>query len=221
MRMFMTPVRLYALRLKRLSLLVILALLLTALVPNVSADDRNMYIAGEWMDYLRLVPISTHDGYHPIIFSDQNRIFPPIVKLAELYHGAPISCTLDTIDMLNRQLWPKTETIVVATDDMQFGIYAAVIASALDAPLYFDLISEKQAKARGVSRVIMVGSELVPETKTVIRLLSIEDSRQYYESLIDNREMAVLTDTSEQSFIAAAVAGYHHCPILQNPEEIK
>lgn len=206
---------------KRLVVFVIFILTLLALAPNIQADDRDMYIADDWMDYLRLVPVSTHDGYHPIVFCDQSRILLPMMILPELHGGTQISCSSDIIDTLNSRLWPKTETIVVATDDMQFGIYAAAIASALDAPMYFDLIPEKQARTRGVARVIMVGSELVPDAQTVIRLLSIEDTRRYYESLIDNRDMAVLADTSEQSFIAAAVAGYHHCPILQNPEEIK
>jgi len=201
--------------------IVIILLLLIAISSISFAGDRDIYIAGEWMDYLRLIPLSTHGNYLPIVYSENGQITPPLLKFGELFGGTTVFCTSDTIDNLNRETWPIAETIVVSTDDMQLGTYAASIAAALDAPLYFDLFSEKTARSLGVERVILIGGELIPAANTVIHLKTLEQTRRYYESLIDNCKMSVLADSTDRFFIAAAVAASHHCPILQSPEEIK
>lgn len=100
------------LHLGTLSIIILHALLISP--ATALAAERPIYIAGSQQDYLRLVSLSLHGGYTPLLFSQGGEQSAAILHFAELYQGNPIFFESQDIDRLVLQRWSHVETVVLS-----------------------------------------------------------------------------------------------------------
>ncbi len=209
---------------KLLNISVLMVILFQALFTQpakVLAAERLIYVAGSQQDYLRLVSLSLHGGYTPLLYSKGGEQSAAILHFANIYQGNPVFFESQDIDRLVLQRWSHVETVVLSQDETQLGILAAVIASALDIPLYFGSLPDEDLQHLGVQQVLALGDVTIQGQYSVKRLKSVQSAREYYDSLIDETSFAVLTVNNSFSFLAAEVAAYHRGAVLFSRQEIR
>jgi hypothetical protein len=216
----MLPTKRFRSKLFQFGTLFITLQALVVVPPTALASERPIYVAVSQQDYLRLVPLSLHDGYAPLLFSPEGEQTAAIMHFANLYEGNPVFLEGQDIDRLISQRWTRAETVVVSQDELQLGILASVIASAIDAPLYFGSLPDGDLGRLGVQQVVALGNVAVSERYAVKRLENLQSARDYYDSLVGDASFAVLTVNNNFSFLAAEVAAYHRGAVLFSREEI-
>lgn len=203
----------------------IVLLLLTAItfgiwaVP-VQGEARPIYVAGNWQDYLRLVPLSVRDEYVPVLYADGGELTTAIEDFATFYAGTPRVLGSEDIDRLAQGRWPQAETIVLAQGRRRLGLFASAIAAALEAPLYFESPPSDVLHRLQVREVIAVGDVTAPDTLDAVRLHDAGEAQAYYDDLIGEARMAVLAANDQMGFLGAEVAAYHRGALLLKSQEI-
>ena len=215
----MLPTKRFRSKLFQFGTLFITLQALVVFPPTALASERPIYVAVSQQDYLRLVPLSLHDGYAPLLFSPEGEQTAAIMHFANLYEGNPVFLEGQDIDRLISQRWTRAETVVVSQDELQLGILASVIASAIDAPLYFGSLPDGDLGRLGVQQVVALGNVAVSERYAVKRLENLQSARDYYDSLVGDASFAVLTVNNNFSFLAAEVAAYHRGAVLFSREQ--
>jgi len=93
------------------------------------AEERLILVAHDWQTYLRLAPLSTRDGYVPLLYNPEPNVTPAIAHFADLYGGAVLALDAEGVAAFIAAQWPRAETVVVADGSHpHFGLVAAAIA---------------------------------------------------------------------------------------------
>ena len=176
------------------TLIIIICQTLVFSPSTVLAAERPIYVAGSQEDYLRLVSLSLHGGYIPLLFSQGGEQTTAILHFADLYKGNPAFLESQDIDRLILQRWSHVETVVLSQDETHFGILAAVIASALDTPLYFGSLPNEDLQHLGVQQVLALGDVTVPGLYPAKRLESVQSARALIALAISPDRHSVVSD---------------------------
>lgn len=124
----------------------------------VQAAERPIYVAGSQQDYLRLVSLSLHGGYIPLLYSQGGEQSAAILHFADLYQGNPIFFESQDIDRLVLQRWSHVETVVLSQDETQRGL-AVLYCLALEFELLWPVVIAIGCGAATVSLLIYTNQQ--------------------------------------------------------------
>jgi len=185
------------------------------------AEERLILVAHDWQTYLRLAPLSTRDGYVPLLYNPEPNVTPAIAHFADLYGGAVLALDAEGVAAFIAAQWPRAETVVVADGSHpHFGLVAAAIAAALKCPLFFEIPAVADLKHLGTQQVIAVGAVALPEGMGGVVLREVVDAQAYYNRLVGPRPVAVLAGEGEMAFLAAEAVAFHRANLLLTAGEI-
>jgi hypothetical protein len=203
--------------------LVLLLLATGSVVQPADAAARPIYVVSDWQDYLVMVPVSVHEKYTPLLFSESG-LTAEILHFSELYDGSLLYVDAEVVQQIISEKWPRAETIVMAQPQQRLGLIASAIAASLDAPLFFELPSAAVLQQMQVKKIIVVGGPNTPNMPQVLQTVSLGTEEQalvFYNELVGRRPVAVLAADDNMGFLAAGVAAYHQGNLLFKPEDIR
>lgn len=204
-----------------LSLLIVTFVVSAMWAQQAQAEERPILVAHHWQTYLRLVPLSTRDGYVPLLYNPEPNVTPAIAHFADLYGGAVLPLDAEGVEALIAAQWPRAETVVVADGSHpHFGLVAAAIAAVLKCPLFFEIPTVADLKHLGTQQVIAVGAVALPEGVEGVVLREVVDAQAYYNGLVGPRLVAVLASEGEMTFLAAEAVAFHSANLLLTAGEI-
>ncbi|GEM_PF-2337206 len=188
--------------------------------PCANSKDSTMLVATSWQNYLRLVPVSLHDGYTPLLFSDDIGPDRAITQFSRFYPASYKSLLSKDVDSAIEATWPKLSRAVICTESIGLGIFGAVIAARLDAPLFFTEDSLFPEFGVPDDSLVIIGADIREATKGIVLKDSIS-AAAFHNSLAENRTIAVLCESANWAFLAAEIAAYHKCPLILDRNEIR
>lgn len=184
--------------------------------------EKPVYIVSDESDYFRLITYSTRpDGNIPILLLSDADSPGKLDNFQKYYQGTSIYLSSQQIDNIILDRYPNPSEVVVTDPSSESMLFASLISSARQIPLFVGTIPLDIQNNKKLSSIIAVGDVTLTTIIKTENLDSFEKAQNYYNHLVENSDTSVVISNPDVYSIGAEAAAYHHAKIFLNIEDGK
>ena len=184
--------------------------------------EKPVYIVSDESDYFRLITFSTMlDSNIPILLVSDADSPGKLDNFQKYYQGTSTYLTSQQIDNIILDRYPNPSEVVVTDTSSGSMLFASLISSARQIPLFVGTIPLDIQNNKKLSSIIAVGDVKLATSIKTENLDSFEKAQNYYNHLVDKTETAVVISDPEVYSIGAEAVAYHRAKVFFNIEDGK
>jgi len=145
---------------------------------NLERIDKPVYIVNDESDYFRLITFSTNQEDNiPIILLSDDKATDKVDNFQKYYQGTSIYLSSQQIDGLIIDHYSNPSKVVLCDKSRESMLFASLISSALQAPLFVEIIPLEILNNKNLTSIIAVGKVHIGTSIKTEKLDSFEKAQ--------------------------------------------